>query len=96
MHGEKELEVARIQDPDENLVCLRCPWHNPCSHGNATTPTPTADGYPVSRGLFAEEAVKLLQSFYLSGNPAGKQTMHSVLDYCHLHAVPDMRAGVAN
>eukprot|EP00877_Chromochloris_zofingiensis_P012704 jgi/Chrzof1/7688/Cz02g33010.t1 len=41
-----------------------------CSgHHHRTSQQPAGQGYPVQGGLFAEEAIKLLQDFYLAGNP---------------------------
>lgn len=39
-------------------------------------------GFPAVGGLFAKEAIQLLQDFYVAGNPAGKpvrQPQHATL-----------------
>lgn len=43
-----------------------------CRHHHRTSQQPAGQGYPVQGGLFAEEAIKLLQDFYLAGNPKGQ------------------------
>lgn len=45
--------------------------------------TTQSPGYLVRRGLFAEEAVALLQAFYSTGNPTGQCVSQSSLHTLH-------------
>jgi hypothetical protein len=55
--------VLLAQSTLHSLSCAACSDPQAATHGA---------GFPAVGGLFAKEAIQLLQDFYIAGNPAGK------------------------
>lgn len=52
-----------------------------CRPGRNVSPS-----YGCTGGLFAEEAIGLLQRFYMAGNPRGVLHRHPSIHHAHTHA----------
>jgi len=69
---EPQMETRSLQQKQQHQHQQHQQPNHLCTMSNATSSLMnTFPGYKCRRGLFADQAVQLLQEFYVCGNPAG-------------------------